>query len=275
MEFVDTHAHFQSLGISEGGERSTHDMWAKAPELTTQQLLKDAQAADVRRFMLVGCDLADSQLAIQAAQAHADAGCWASIGIHPHEAAKALADPRVLPSFGELASQPRVKAVGECGLDYFYKHSPKADQLEVLKFQLTVARRAGLPLIFHVREALDDFWPLFDTFGSGELRGVLHSFTDSRQNLDKALERGLYIGVNGIATFAKAPEQLEMYQAIPLERMVLETDAPFLTPTPFRGRINESKYIKRIAEFLAELRGDDLAHVAEVTTNNARELFDI
>jgi TatD DNase family protein len=142
----------------------------------------------------------------------------------------------------------------------------------VLEFQLQLAKEADLPIIFHVREAFDDFWPIYD---NTPVRGVLHSFTDSKANLDKALQRGLFIGVNGIATFAKSKEQINMYKSIPPEHLLLETDAPFLTPTPNRGKINEPKQIVRICEFLAELRGEKHNQLAAQTSKNAAQLFDI
>jgi len=143
----------------------------------------------------------------------------------------------------------------------------------VLKFQIELAIEHNLPLIFHVREAFDDFWPILDEYES--IRGVLHSYTDTQANLDKALERGLYIGVNGIATFAKSQSQLDVYRAVPLQKLLLETDAPFLTPTPYRGTINQPKRVGTIAEFVASLRGESLEQLAAATTQNAHDLFGI
>ncbi|MDB5169751.1 MAG: TatD family deoxyribonuclease [Candidatus Saccharibacteria bacterium] len=269
MEFVDTHCHIQSAGQS-AGERSTRELWSKAPELTGDQLVVNAAAAGVTRLICVGCDLEDSQLAIDFAQGHDY--CWASIGIHPHEAA--LHGDK-LEAFAALAEQPKVVAIGECGLDYYYEHSPREDQIAVLKFQLELAIKTGLPVIFHVREAFNDFWPIFDSFPAGSIRGVLHSFTDSQSNVDEAVKRGLYLGVNGIATFAKNPAQLDVYRSIPADHLLLETDAPFLTPVPFRGKVNEPKQITTVAEFLASLRGVSLEELAQITTSNAHTLFDV
>jgi TatD DNase family protein len=269
-ELFDTHCHIQSAGLVKG-ERATRELWAKAPELTGDKLIKKASEAGVTRLVCVGCDPEDSRLAIDFAQKHEN--CWASIGIHPHEAKLYAAAPETLNDFASLANQPKVVAVGECGLDYYYEHSPKATQREILKFQIELAVEYQRPLIFHVREAFDDFWPVFDQYEG--LRGVLHSFTDSADNLHKALERGLYIGVNGIATFAKSPEQLEVYRSVPLQKLLLETDAPFLTPHPYRGSINEPIQVGTISEFLASLRGEGREELARVTTDNARKLFGI
>ncbi|MEO7364235.1 MAG: TatD family hydrolase [Candidatus Saccharimonadales bacterium] len=270
MEFVDTHCHIQSAG-NPRGERLTREIWAKYPALTGAGIVTAAVDSGVTRMICVGCDLTDSQLAVDFVLDLPQ--CWASIGIHPHEAQRYAHDPEKLALFSALASSPKVVAVGECGLDYYYEHSPKTDQIMVLRHQIELAIQYHLPLIFHVREAFDDFWPVFDSYPG--LRGVLHSFTDSQANLDKALERGLYVGINGIATFSKNVSQLDVYRAVPLQKLLLETDAPFLTPTPYRGTINESKRVGTIAEFLASLRGEDLAVLASATTSNARQLFDI
>jgi TatD DNase family protein len=272
MKLVDTHCHIQSVGQS-GGERTTSELWAKAGGLTPESVIAGAVGSDVTRLICVGCDLADSQLAVEFVKSRQN--CWASIGIHPHEAQHYIGGETSsdLATFASLAAKPKVVAIGECGLDFYYNHSPKEAQAKALEFQLELAQSAGLPLIFHVREAFDDFWPVFDKYQG--VRGVLHSYTDSGDNLAKALERGLYIGVNGIATFAKNPAQLEVYQSIPADRLVLETDAPFLTPVPHRGSINEPKRLVEVAEFLAGLRSEPLPDLAASTTANARHLFGI
>ncbi len=272
LRLVDTHCHIQSIGQSEG-ERGTRELWAKAKAVTAERVISDAAEAGVDRLICVGCDLEDSRLAVAFAQAHD--GCWASIGIHPHEAQHFVTDESSssLAKFAALTAENKVVAIGECGLDYFYEHSPKEQQKRVLEFQLSLAQDAGLPVIFHVREAFDDFWPIFDTYPG--LTGVLHSFTDSVENMNQGIERGLHIGVNGIATFAKDPAQLEVYKTVPLDKLLLETDAPFLTPHPYRGSINEPKHLAVVAEFLAELRGEKSHDLAEATTTNARRLFGI
>jgi TatD DNase family protein len=270
MQLVDTHCHIQSAGLDKG-ERITRELWAKAPGLTGGSMVEAAVQAGVTCLLCVGCDLEDSRLVVDFVHDHEH--CWASIGIHPHEARHYAADMQALQAFKALAGQPKVVAIGEAGLDYYYSHSPKADQIKLLKFQIELALKADLPMIFHVREAFDDFWPVFDTYQN--VRGVLHSFTDNSDNLDRALKRGLHVGVNGIATFAKDPAQLEVYKAIPADRLLLETDAPFLTPVPYRGSINEPKRVAVVADFLADLRGESTEVLAETTTANARSLFRI
>ncbi|MEO6513304.1 MAG: TatD family hydrolase, partial [Candidatus Saccharimonadales bacterium] len=259
IELFDTHCHIQSAG-RDGGEPSTRALWAKS-ESSIDEIILRAQNKGVSRMLCVGCDLADSRLAIDCVRGRGNV--YASIGIHPHEAAVALQNGH-LDAFAALAVSPKVVAVGETGLDYFYNHSPKEAQIEVLKFQLDLASKHNLPLIFHVRDALDDFWPIFDSYPG--LRGVLHSFTDTQVHLQQAIERKLYIGVNGIATFSKQSEQLEMYRTIPLENLLLETDAPFLTPAPYRGTICEPYHVRTTADFLSQLRGDNVEALAKATT---------
>lgn len=268
MEFIDTHCHIQSAGLVVG-ERTTRELWRKAPDLQPETIIDNARVSNVTKLVCVGCDLEDSQLAVNFANAHE--GCWASIGIHPHEAKGFVGRAKALNDFASLATQPRVVAVGECGLDYYYTHSPKEAQIELLHFQLKLAKEHDLPVIFHVREAFDDFWPIFKQYPG--ISGVLHSFTDSALNLQKARDAGLYIGVNGIATFVKNPDQLDVYRSIPLSSLLLETDAPFLTPTPYRGKVNQPSHIPFVAEFLATLRKETVGAIAEATTANANRLF--
>ncbi len=269
-EFVDTHCHIQSAA-NPIGERMTREIWAKDPTLSGDLLIQNAAKAGVTKLVCVGCDLEDSKLATDFVKNREN--CWATIGIHPHEAQHYVDNPMKLDEFAALADVKKVVAIGECGLDYFYEHSPREAQIKVLKHQIELALQHQLPLIFHVREAFNDFWQIFDQYGG--IRGVLHSYTDSSENLHQAMDRGLYIGVNGIATFAKNMSQLDVYRAIPLQKLLLETDAPFLTPTPYRGTINEPKRVETIAEFVANLRGDDLEQLALATTSNAHSLFGI
>jgi TatD DNase family protein len=270
MQLFDTHCHIQSAGL-QTGERTTRELWAKAKDISVDQIVVRAYESGVETMVCVGCDLADSELAIETVQDRD--GLYASIGLHPHEAQYYSGQPSKLNTFAALAAKEKVVAVGECGLDFFYTHSPKAAQIEVLEFQLDLAQKHQLPVIFHVREAFDDFWPIFSNFKG--LRGVLHSYTDNLENMEHAVSNGLYIGVNGIATFSKQPEQLAMYAAIPDENLVLETDAPFLTPVPFRGTICEPKHVALTASFLAKLRGDTAEKLAETTTQNAKKLFNL
>lgn len=253
MQFIDTHCHIQEVG------------YKLDPELA----IKNAAAIGVDRLIVVGTDLKHSQTAVRFAQQHDKV--WSSIGLHPHEAQHYVGDAKALSEFKLLASQPKVVAIGECGLDYYYNHSPAEAQKELLHFQLALAQEFNLPVIFHIRDAFEDFWPIFDQYKG--IQGVIHSFTAETAVLKQVLSRGLYVGLNGIMTFTKDAAQLAAARAVPLDKLVLETDAPFLTPTPFRGTICEPKYVRVTAEFLSRLRGETLEDIAAATTRNAAELF--
>lgn len=253
IQLVDTHCHIHFEDY----------------ELSPEQAIKNAAQVGVDRLLCVGCTLKDSQAGVRFAQAHSN--IWAAIGLHPHEAQHYIEDAEALQKFKNLASQPKVVAIGECGLDYYYNHSPKQAQIDILRFQLRLAQEYDLPVIFHVRDAFDDFWPIFDEFKG--IRGVVHSFTADSRVLQAVLKRNLHVGLNGIMTFTKDPVQLEMAKAVPLTKLLLETDAPFLTPKPFRGKIGEPKYVRVIGQFLSELRGQSLEEIATATTHNAQQLF--
>jgi TatD DNase family protein len=244
---VDTHCHIHEAGYP----------------LPIEEVFTRASDADVTQFVCVGTGIDSSREAIDFAQKYSN--CYASIGVHPHDTKdgydiRALAD-----------TSSKIVAVGEIGLDYFYSHSPKETQVEALRAQIEVALIHDLPIIFHVRDAFDDFWPIFDEYSG--IRGVLHSFTDSAENMHKAIDKGLYIGVNGISTFTKDASQQAMFDAIPLERLLLETDAPFLTPAPFRGKVNEPALVRTVAEYHAHRRNLPLQALSTATTANARVLF--
>lgn len=270
MKLIDAHCHIQSVGLDKG-EPTTRSLWAKAPELSARGVVDGARLAGVEQMICVGCDLDDSVLAIDFVQDYRS--CFASIGLHPHEADHYVGSHAKLADFTKLVTSPKVVAIGECGLDYFYNHSARESQITILKFQLELALESNLPVIFHVREAYDDFWSVFDNYQG--IRGVLHSFSDSMENMQRAVERGLFIGVNGIATFTTKPEQIATYRAIPLDHLVLETDAPFLAPVPFRGKVCKPEYVVETAKFLASLRDENIEKLAFITTDNATKLFNL
>jgi len=272
ISIVDTHCHIHEIGGPEGD--FTHQKWAKAGVTDPDAVVAAAAAVGVDRLICVGCDVDDSRLAIDFVQSRDNT--WASIGIHPHEAKRYADDSTELARFAAMATEPKVVAVGECGLDYYYEHSPRADQLAILEFQMELASRLKLPMIFHVRDAFDDFWPVFDRFSG--LRGVIHSFTADKNVLEQSLERNLYIGLNGIVTFSKIQEQLTAAASVPMSHVVIETDAPYLTPTPYRGTICEPKHARTNLEFIANLQGvppQEMSAFAAKTTENACRLFNL
>ena len=245
---VDTHCHI-------------HD--ANYP-LDIGDVLARAHHKGINQMICVGTSEQSSRDALAFTKQHEH--IYAAIGVHPHDTKDGYA------AIGELLEAGETPvAIGEVGLDYFYNHSSRDVQITALEAQLDLAVRYNLPVIFHVREAFDDFWPILDNFSG--LRGVLHSFTDIQQNADKAFARGLYIGINGISTFTKDEAQRAMFAGLPLDRIVFETDAPFLTPAPFRGTVNEPAFVRTIAEHHAAIRGVTLDDIAAATTTNARALF--
>jgi TatD DNase family protein len=269
MEFTDTHCHIHEALETASLSTETKIKYNKAGSPTSDDMVTAAIASDVTRLLCVGTTVEDSAVAVAFAKDRS--AVWASIGIHPHEAKTYVNNPKALERFAALATKPKVVAVGECGLDYFHNHSLPADQETILRFQIELALEHDLAMVFHVREAFDEFWQIFDNYAG--IRGVIHSFSATRKELDQVLERGLYVGLNGIMTFTKVDEQLQAAKAVPLAKMLLETDAPFLTPTPYRGSICEPKHVRVTAEFLAELRGEPIEEIASRTTENAQSVF--
>ena len=252
MRLIDSHCHIHETEFFDEA---------------TQQLVYERAIDDDVAMICVATSQEGSRQAVSFVQSHANT--WAVLGVHPHEARHGCE------AVGELLAsrEDKVVGIGEIGLDYYYNHSPRHTQQQILEQQLQWAQDYQLPVSFHVREAFDDFWPIFDNFQG--IRGVLHSFTDNQANLQAGFERGLYVGINGISTFTKDNAQQQLYASIPLDRMLLETDAPFLTPVPLRGKINEPKYVGRVAEHMAAVRGIAPDTVYTQTTSNARGLFNI
>jgi len=217
-----------------------------------EQFYKETVEANIG-MICVGTDQRSSCQAVEFAVNHESS--WAAIGVHPHDTKDGWGDVKTL--LENKTENSPIVAIGEIGLDYYYNNSPRETQIEGLEAQLQMAIDYNLPVSFHVRDGAkdqpsvwDDFWPIFDNFHG--LRGVLHSFTDTRDNLEKGFSRNLYVGLNGISTFTKDQLQKELFASIPLERLLLETDAPFLTPAPFRGNINKPEYVRLVAEYWAK-----------------------
>lgn len=255
MSLTDTHCHIHEASYPQA-----------------EEALVRAREQGVDRLICVGTDELTSQEAVAFATKHEKV--WASVGLHPHDATsglKAISQLEELIRNDKNVHVRKIVAVGECGLDYFYTNSPKEVQKAMLIKQLELASSYDLPIIFHVREAFDDFWPIFDSFKG--LRGVLHSFTDNMSNLERALSRGLYIGVNGIATFTKDETQRAMFASIPVNSLLFETDSPFLTPVPHRGMVNEPAFTTHVAHFIANLQAINLEELSRATERNATTLF--
>ncbi len=290
MELIDTHCHVHEAQANLAAGDPVREKWLNGGKGDADAIIRDANNAGVTQLVCVGTDVADSMVAVNFVRTRP--GTWASIGIHPHEAERYVNNKGSLDEFARLAAEPKIEskviAVGECGLDYYYNHSSKVAQEKILRFQIELALQHDLPLIFHIRDAFDDFWPIYDSYvdsygasnsaTSTKLRGVVHSFSAGSHELDDVLARGLYVGLNGIMTFTKdiSPRgQLAAAKAVPLDKLLLETDAPYLTPAPYRGKMCEPKHVRVTMEFLAALREESGPELAAATTTNARQLFDL
>lgn len=234
------------------------------------EVLSRAQAAGVEKLIAVGCNDTDSAEAIAVARAYEH--IWASVGLHPHDADRGY---EALEEVARLAELEKVVAIGECGLDNFRSQTTAEDQERALRFQIELGLERQLPMIFHVRDAFPQFFAILDEYKGESVRGLVHCFTAGAPELEGSLERGLYIALNGIMTFTKDHGQLAAAKQVPLDRLVLETDCPFLAPAPLRGRRNEPANVALTAKFLAELRGEPYEDLVSATSTNAEVLFGI
>jgi TatD DNase family protein len=215
----------------------------------------------------------------EAAQAQRLEQLWpdarVSVGVHPHQAHEFAADPAHAAAVvrEQIERTPSARAVGEIGLDYHYDFSPRDVQQAVFRAQVGLARELGLPVVIHTREAESDTLAILRADGAGELRGVLHCFTGSADLATAALALGFYVSVAGIITFPKSTELRETVRQVPLNRLLVETDSPFLAPVPHRGKRNEPAHVARVVDALAQMRSTAPAEVARATTVNFHTLF--
>ncbi len=234
-----------------------------------EQTIARAFDAGVSAMLCVGCDLDDTRRAIDVARRF---DLRASAGIHPHEAKDAPAD--LAAAMAPLLDDERTIAIGETGLDYYYDHSPRDAQARVLRAQLRIARERAMPVIFHQRDAYDDFLAILREEFSPEMRGVVHCFTgNAEQAKTLAGEFGLALGIGGVVTFANAQPLRDAVRAAGLESIVLETDCPYLAPVPVRGRRNEPAFVQHVAAKLTEVFGIGLDEIVAATDRNAYALF--
>jgi TatD DNase family protein len=251
---VDTHSHIQLANYDHNRD----------------EVLNRARAAGVT-MMAVGVDVPSSIAAIELAKSHDDV--FATVGLHPHDAAgeKGEIADEDLAAIVKLAQDDSVLAIGECGLDYHYNNSPKDMQIDVFSKQIELALKLDKPMVWHVRDAFIDFFEIVDRYPG--VRGIVHCFTGTQSEMQQAVDRGFYIAYNGIMTFTKDEAQLETVKATPLDRIVLETDCPWLSPKSHRGRPNEPAYVVETAQFLANLRGEDYNDFCKATTVNAKTIL--
>jgi TatD DNase family protein len=255
MKLVDSHCHLNYEGLVERQD----------------EVLDTARARGVTAFLNISTRQREWNDVIGVAERNPDV--WASVGVHPHEAD---AHPDLgAAALVEAAANPRVIAIGECGLDYYYDKSDRAAQRERFQAHIEASRATGLPLVVHTRDAEDDTAEILErAAGEGGVRGVLHCFTGSTELARKALDIGFFVSMSGIVTFKNAKDLQETAKGIPLDRLLVETDAPFLAPVPNRGKPCEPAFVADTAAFVAELRGENPDALAGATTANFYRLFE-
>jgi TatD DNase family protein len=249
---VDTHAHLNMAKFDDDRER----------------VVQRAHEADVHFILDVGIDLKASRLAVQNAETYDVV--YAAAGIHPHDASKM--GPSDLREINELLCHPKVVALGEIGLDYHYDFSPRPKQADVFRQQLRLAQARKMAVIIHIREAMEDGLAILDEIGPLPGGGVFHCFGGDADDADHVLERGFYISFTGVVTFRNFKMQAAV-RAIPLDRLLLETDAPYMAPVPLRGKRCEPCFIGHTARVMADILAISESRLADATSENAARLF--
>lgn len=255
IKLIDSHAHIDFDSFDED----------------IDQVLERAKDAGVCKIVCAGTTVEGSISSHEMALKHPH--IYSSAGVHPHEAGDV--NEETYEKIKTLAHNEKVIAIGEVGLDYHYKNSPREIQREVFARFITLAKNVNLPLIIHTRKAEEDTLKLLKENEAGKAGGVIHCFSGSLDMAKKCLKMGFYISIPGIVTFKKAANLEEIVKYVPIERMLIETDAPYLAPTPFRGKRNEPAYVKYVAEKIAQIKDLSIEDVARITTLNAEELFGI
>ncbi len=257
LGLIDSHAHIQ-------GTEFAQDLSA---------VIQRAQEAGVEKIIVVGGagELSSNDAAVDLAKSHP--GLYATVGMHPHDA-KRVSDED-LKRLNELTRDPKVVAIGETGLDFYYDHSPRQVQIELFCRFIRMAREARLPLVVHNRDAHREVSALLRHEGKGDLRGVIHCFTGDYEAAREFLDLGFYLSFSGILTFKNADSLQDVARKLPLDRILVETDSPYLAPVPHRGKRNEPAFVRFVAETMAKVKGIPLEEVAQATTQNTQALFGI
>lgn len=254
MTWTDTHCHLED---------------DRYPE-TTDEILRQARERGVSRFITVGCDAESSRTCLAIASRHDDV--WATIGVHPHEAVHGVDEISALIDETFTVDSHRVVALGEAGLDYYYDHSPRDAQREVFAQQIALANRYSLPLVIHTRDAWSDTWDVLAAEGAPE-RIIFHCFTGGVDEAARCLDFGAYLSFSGIVTFKNATDVAEAASMCPDDRLLVETDSPYLAPVPHRGRPNRPAFVVDVGEHVARLRDVTPETLAELTSQNAGRAF--
>lgn len=253
---VDSHCHLDRLDLT---------AWPGG----LPELLAATRASGVSHMLCIGVDLETFPAVLALAEAHLDVHC--TVGVHP------LYRQSREPSCAELvalAAHPRVVAIGETGLDYFYAKEQRDWQQARFAEHIHAARESGLPLVIHSRGARADTLAMLQELGEGQVRGVLHCFTEDLPMAEQAMAMGFYISISGIVTFANAGALRDVVRALPMARLLIETDAPWLAPVPYRGKPNEPRFVEQVAHCIASIKGLDVSEVASSSRENFFSLFD-
>lgn len=257
--FIDSHCH---IGPSNFGDE-------------VDALVERARAAGLTHLIHIGAggDVSACHEAMQLIEEYPEVFC--TLGVHPHDVGEGFDATEVLNLVRRLAVHDKVVGIGETGLDYYYDHAPRAAQRRALEQFLELAGELNKPVVFHVRDAYEDFYPIIDEVGLPPAGGVLHCFTGTMANAMDGLERGLMVSFSGIVTFKSAADLREVALAVPLERMLVETDCPYLAPVPKRGKKNEPSFVVHTAELLAELKSVPAEDLRHQTALNTQRLFSL
>ena len=255
--FIDSHCH---LELHTFGDQ-------------LDAVIERAFAAELSHMVAVGASRVAEGATEAIALAERFPSIYATAGVHPHDAAKATDVD--LSAIAVAARHPKVVSVGEIGLDYFYDFAPKDVQWSVFARQIAIAHEVEKPIMLHVRDAHDDAWKVLDEAGIPKAGGIVHCFTAGPREAEAYLKRGMHLSIPGVVTFPKSLELQEAVKMIPLERMLIETDTPFLAPVPFRGKRNEPAYVVHTAAKIADLRGSTQQAIGEATRRNALAIFRI
>lgn len=250
--FIDSHAHIQLSQFNRDRDAA----------------LKRAHEAAVSTILVIGFDVESSRGAVELAEKHKN--IYATVGMHPHDAKELT--PDVFQTFRALAAHPKVISLGEMGLDYYRNLSPRPVQKAAFEKQLDLAEELNMPIIIHNRDAYMDILPILEA-RRGKIRGVLHCFTGDVELMHRSLDIEFYIGLGGIVTYPNAKEVQAVAREVPAERLLIETDCPWLAPQFRRGKRNEPAYVRAVAEKIAELRDTSVEKIGEITTQNFEELF--
>lgn len=258
IELFDTHCHLTERYLKED----------------VADVIERATSAGVTRMTVIGCGptVEDTREAVAIAERFDKV--YATVGLHPHESSNWSAAMR--DALKDMAKHPKVVAIGECGLDYHYEHSPREAQREAFKAQLELADAVDKPVVIHNRSSDEDCIEILKAhYKDTPARGVIHCFSSSQELADCALELGFHLGFTGILTFNNGKNVRDVLRTVPMERVVIETDAPYLAPIPYRGKTNEPAYVRHVAEKIAEVREMRFEDVAAQTTANARALYGV